>query len=217
MGGRLAPLGCAVFFIDLPVQEVLSRIEAIRIENNAEIRGPLAFEQAVLQLDPMEAPWTTELAADCGAWTCYINNGLGGGDSSAIAPALARYASARCVTAVHKPRHGPGHSSTQFVLHGPDGDPPLMGVRSLAAHCENGRWIWHEGGRLQPFEKPNRYLARLKRERLDRALVVEYLEGLSIEVDNEAFFGDAWVVHQQVTWPTRQESAAAFRQENGWS
>jgi len=194
LGGRLAPLGCTVAFIDRGSDEVLSEIETVWSGHEIDVSGPVSFETAIARLDPMEAPWTTELVTNCGAWTGYVNNFVNGGDPSAIAPALARRLEARCVTAVHIPKHGPGHASTQFTLDGPDGEPPLMGIRSLAAHCVDGRWSWHEWGTAQPFERRERYEARLKRDRLDRELLVEYLAAVGIDVDTPDFFGRTWVV-----------------------
>lgn len=217
LGGRLAPLGCTVAFIDRGCDEVLSEITRIRSEHDLNVSGPVAFELAMARLDPMEAPWTTELVSDCGAWTGYVNNSVNGGDPTAIAPALARRMEARCATAVHMPKYGPGHASTQFLLDGPDGQPPLMGIRSLAAHCEDGRWSWYEWGAAQPFEHVERYKARLKRDRLDRELVTEYLAAIGIEVDRSDFFGRTWVVEQVVDWRVRRESVADFRKQNGWS
>lgn len=217
LGGSLAPLGCCVAFIARPCDEVLAEIETVRAGRELECIGPVGFEMAASHLDPMEAPWTTEVVVDCGAWTAYLNNFINGGDPSAIAPAVARRLDATCVTAVNVPRYGPGHASTQFLLQGPAGRPPLMAIRTLAAHCQDGRWSWHESGIVQPFEQPQRYGARVKRDRLDRPLLVEYLGALGIDVDDSAFYGPAWVVRQVVGWETRRVSVEAFRRESGWS
>lgn len=217
LGGRLAPLGCTVAFIDRGCTEVLSEIKVVHADHELDVVGPIEFEAAVGRLDPMEAPWTTEVIADCGGWTAYLNNFVNGGDPSAIAPALARHMLATCVTAVHMPRYGPGHASTQLVLEGPSGEPPLMAIRSLAAHCEDGRWSWHEWGKVQPFERPERYRARLKRDRLDRPLLVEYLDALGIHVDHDGYFGRAWAVRQLVDWHVRRESVEDFRRLNAWT
>ncbi len=95
-------------------------------------------------------------------------------------------------------------------MEGPTGEPPLMAIRSLAAHCEDGHWSWHEWGTVQPFERPERYEARLKRDRLDRPLLVEYLNALGIHVDHDGYFGRGWVVHQHVDWHVRRESVEEF-------
>ena len=118
---------------------------------------------------------------------------------------------------MHIPKYGPGHSATQFIIQGPSGRPPLMGIRDLAAHCADGNWSWHEWGTVQPFEHPDRYTTRLKRTRLDRSLLVEYLAALGIDVDGPCFLGQAWVVRQIVDWPVRRESVADFRRQHGWA
>ena len=91
-----------------------------------------------------------------------------------------------------------------------------MGVRSLDAHCADGKWSWHECGTVQAFERTGRYAARRTRDRLDRPLLVEYLSALEIHVDQSNYFGSAWVVREMVDWETRRESVRSFRRENSW-
>ena len=164
----------------------------------------------------MEAPWTRQVLIACDGWTAYLNNGLNGGDITAVAPAIAHRRRWRCVSAEHMPRYGPGHAATQLWIQGPDGVPPLMYVRTLAAHAADGRWTWHTSGEVQPFERADRYQARRTRDRLDRSLLVEYLGAMGIRVDDPTFFGDALAVLQKVDWPVRRESVHDFRVENGW-
>jgi len=216
LGGRFAPIGCTAAFLESAVGAVLAELEAHRGSNGLEVTGPMMIEDALGELDPMEAPWTTHLVVDCGAWTCYLNNGLAGGDPTAAAPALADRLETKCVTALHTPRYGPGHASTQLWIQGPGGEGPLMHLRTLAAHCEDGRWSWHESGKLQPFETPSRYKVRLVRNRLDRTLLVSYLSALEIDVDDPTFFGDAWAIREIVAWPTRRVPVQEWRNENGW-
>ena len=66
---------------------------------------------------------------------------------------------------------------------------------------------------LQPFEIA---WARRIRDRLDRALLMRYLESLGIRPDDPSFFGDGVVVTQLVSWASREESVAGFRQTNNW-
>jgi len=84
LGGPLAPLGCTVAFIDRGCEQVLSEIGAFRAGDELEVVGPIEFEAAVGRLDPMEAPWTTEVIADCGVWTANLNNFVNGGDPSGM-------------------------------------------------------------------------------------------------------------------------------------
>ena len=164
----------------------------------------------------MEAPWTREVLIECDGWTAYVNNGLDGGDLSAIAPAIARDRGWRCIGAEHVPKYGPGHAATQLWIQGPEGEPPLYSVRTVTAYAEDGRWSWYESGEAQPFEATDRYFARRKRDRLDRALLVQYLRALGIRVDDAGFFGTGIVVTQHVDWSVRRESVEHFRRENGW-
>lgn len=215
LGGALRPIGCSISFVDRSLEETLAAVEEIHAQSGRyEVTAPAPLPRCAGFLDPMEAPWTRDLVLDCGRWTAYLNNFIGGGDSTAVAPAVARRMGARCIIATHMPLFGPGHAATQLELLGPDGEPPLMYVRTLAAHAEDGQWSWHVSGREQPFERPQRYLSRRVRDRLDRGLLVEYLAALAIHVDDPAFFGEGIGVHQQVTWPVRREWVAEWRRDN---
>jgi hypothetical protein len=215
LGGSSRPLGCAVSFIDAPWKEVLAAVVELR-GSDIRVSGPMGLPDCLGALDPMQAPWTKEAGIDCGQWTAYINNGIAGGDLTAIAPALARMNGWRCIGAQHMPRFGPGHAATQLWIQGPGGPPPLLLVRTVSAYAQDGRWSWHESGEPQPFEDLDRYQARLVRDRLDRALLVRYLSSFGIRADDPSFFGDGVIVTQLVNWTSREESAERFRETNGW-
>lgn len=188
--------------------EVLSELAAWR-RDEATSRGVQSVAGTwpghLNQLDPLEAPWTTELFVEHGArWTCYLNNDLNGGDPFPVVGHLSMVMETHAVIAIHQPKIPVGHASTQFQLVGPEGEPPLMYVRTVAAHAEDGRWSWHEGGEPQEYEQTDRYRARLKRNRLDRPLLLEYLSALGIDVDNDEAYGSAVVVRQRANWPTRK-------------
>lgn len=214
LAGELAPLGYAVSFLQRPVADVLTEIQSIHSDANLNVTevGQLPWSARVL--DPMEAPWTTELVIDCGDWTAYLNNSIGGGDMTAIAPAVGQSLGTVCVGAQHTDRYGPGHAATQFWLEGPDGVPPLMYIRTLSAHCNDGRWSWHASGAVQDFEQPERYEQRRISDRLDRATLVDYLSALGIRVDDPAFFGDGVAVRRIVDWEVRSQSVDDWRKEN---
>ncbi len=63
---------------------------------------------------------------------------------------------------------------------------------------------------------PRSLHGRLKRERFDRPLLVQYLHALGIEVDDPAFYGEGVAVRQKVGWARRRESAAEVRRDWGW-
>jgi hypothetical protein len=215
LDGAASPIGCGISFIDRPVDVVQEAVLAVRAcaPVPCEVLAARPLPDCLDDLDPMENPWTVDLVVDCGDWTAYLNNGLDGGDITAIAPAVARQLEARCVVAQHIGPYGPGHAATQLWLMGPDGVPPLMHVRTLSAHAEDGRWSWYERGTPQGWEATERYTARSKRQRLDRDLLVRYLGQFDIRIDDPEFFGTGTAFRQQVTWPTRRVSVAEWRRE----
>lgn len=219
LGGSAAPIGSTIAFIEAPLRTVHSELTSSRQRVakdgvTIETSDVLPLAEALVWLDPMQAPWTTEVLVGCDFGTAYLNNGLGGGDPTAGAPALARGLDARLVTAMHIAPYGPGHAATQLWLHGPGGEPPLMDVRTIAATATDGRWQWHEEGEVQPWEQSDRYSARVTRTRLDRPLLVTYLAALGIRVDEPDFFHEARAVRQLVPWRVRSQSAAQFRATN---
>ncbi len=214
LGGSARPLGSAVSFLERPIAEVLDAVVEVRDECRVTDVGTMV--EGLHALDPMESPWTRELLVDCGPWTAYVNNGRGGGDPTAIAPALARILSCRCVVAVYTQPYGPGHASTQFWLLGPDGEPPLYHVRTIAAHATDGRWRWYTSGTPQSYELAERYSRRRVRDRFDREMLISYLDHLEIRADDPEFFGRGVLVQQVVDWERTMEFAADFRRENGW-
>lgn len=115
------------------------------------------------------------------------------------------------MVAIHTPRHGPGHQSTQLWVHGPGGVPPLMGIRSISADAADGRWSWRESGTPFPFEETDRYTARLKRERFDGPMLLRYLRALDIPADDDAAYGPGVLFQQRVSWRPRTQTLAETR------
>ena len=207
LGGLYSPIGWSVGWIEMPLHDVLSALVRWRRDLGADLHVQelgQCWPGCLERLDPLEAPWTTELLVShmCG-WTCYLNNDLKGGDVFPATGHLARLLKVRAVISTHQPMTAAGHASTQFQLLGPDGEPPLMYQRTIAAHAEDGRWSWDESGQPMAFEEPQRYSARRIRERFDRELLAAYLKSMGIAVDDDTAYAGAAVVHQHVTWPTR--------------
>jgi hypothetical protein len=195
LSGPFSPIGWSVGCVEVPLPGVMQALLAWRRGLGAELDVwalGWCWPQCLQQLDPLEAPSTSELLiGHGGGWTCYLNNDLNGGDPAPAIGYLARLLRTRALIAVHQPPTAVGHASTQFRQLGSDGDPPLMYRRTIAAHAEDGRWSWYDYGEPLPFEHPQRYAARLKRDRLDRALLVEYLGAMGIAVDDQASYGQA--------------------------
>jgi hypothetical protein len=218
LAGTLAPAGLSISFLRRPMAEVRAAILEWRkreLQQSIEETGPLPWRDCASRLDPFEAPWTTEVLIDSGEWTTYLNNSIDGGDPTAAAPYLGTRLGCDCVVATHTPPFGPGHASTQLWLMGPAGEPPLMHIRTIAAHAEDGRWSWTADGLVQPFEAPQRYEARRIRDRFDRALLVQYLVALGIRVDDPTFYGHGFALRQLVSYERRRETAAQVRARFG--
>jgi hypothetical protein len=212
LGGLNSPIGWSVGWIEVPLPDLLLALVRWRRDLGADL-DVLDLGQCwpgcLERLEPLEAPWTTELLVGHGSrWACYLNNDLNGGDPVPATGHLARLLGVRAVISTHQPMTPAGHASTQFELLGPDGEPPLMYRRTIAAHAEDGRWSWYESGQPMAFEQPQRYSARRIRERLDRELLAAYLNAIGIAVDVDAAYADATVVRQHVTWPTRIQTLA---------
>lgn len=208
LGGDASPIGWSVQYLQAPRDVVLAEILKARAEwgDVIEVATARPFPGVLHDLLPFEAPWTRELVICCGRWTAYLNNGVNGGDATAIGGALMKRLGVRLVVADNSPKYGPGHQATQLWVLGPDGEPPLMYRRAIAAHATDGRWTWDEWGVPFDFEHTERYGARRIGERFDRGLLVEYLEQLGIDADDDSFYGDGILIQQRVPYPTRTES-----------
>jgi hypothetical protein len=219
LGGSAGPLGWSVQYVDAAYDRVLAELVAWRrgLGQQLEVSDPEPFPQVLEELAPFQSPWTRELVLPCGTWTAYLNNPVGGGDLTASADVVALRLGVRWVGAQHTPRHGPGHQATQLWVCGPEGEPPLMFERTLAAYAEDGRWGWEESGTPFPFEDVARYRARRKRDRFDRPLLLAYLEALGVPAGDDRAYGPGVVVQQRAAWhqerPPRTVTLAEARAE----
>jgi hypothetical protein len=214
LGGPWSPIGWSVGFVEADLTTVVDTLLHWRQGLGQKLRVDRElprYPQCLRRLEPLQAPWTRELLIGHGnGWTAYLNNDRNGGDPWP-ASYVARLLGVHCVIAIHMPRTKVGHASTQLQLLGPEGEPPLLYVRTLAAHAEDGRWSWETSGAPLPFEDPSRYRARLVRDRLTRQLLVGYLAALGITVDDDARYGRAVLVSQRVGWASRTESLQQAR------
>jgi hypothetical protein len=127
LGGPLSPLGWHVGFVEAPVGIVRDQLLAWRRSLGADLyvdEDLAPWPRCLLALNPLEAPWTTELLIGHGqGWTAYLNNDLNGGDPFPAANYLARILGVRWLVAAHQPLTAVGHASTQLSLGGPGGQP----------------------------------------------------------------------------------------------
>jgi hypothetical protein len=201
-GGDLCPLGLSVQFVDAPETQVTAALHDLFSPVVSTPTGR-RFPEALEAMLPFQAPWTRTLTSRVGRWTALTNNSVTGGDSTAPGPAIADRLGARCVVATHAPPFGPGHAQTQLEVVGPEGEPPLMTIRSISATATDGRWEWFESGEPFAFEETERYTGRHQRDRFDRPTLLRYLAELGIPVAGDAY-GPATLHQQQVTWPSRE-------------
>jgi hypothetical protein len=90
LGGHASPICWAVQYLEAPRDVVVAEIAKARAEwgHVIELASPRPFPEVLHDLLPFEAPWTRELVVSCGRWTAYLNNGVDGGDATAIGGAL---------------------------------------------------------------------------------------------------------------------------------
>jgi hypothetical protein len=219
LGGPLSPIGWRVGFIEAPLRTTLDRLSGWRGELGADLDvvDVPTWPRCLSALDPLEAPWTTELLVAHGGWTAYLNNGIDGGDPWPPTSHLGDLLGVRWVVADHQPPTMVGHAGTGLQLGGPGGVPPLGIQRTIDAHAEDGRWSWYEDGPVQPFERPDAYRVRRIRDRFPRPLLIEYLGALGIAVDEPTAFGPGILVRQRVAWSTRREGLDQARRSWGLS
>lgn len=215
LGGPWSPIGWELGFVEADITTVLDTLLHWRQSLGHDLRVERElprYPPCLRRLEPLQAPWTRELLIAHGQrWTAYLNNDLDGGDPWPASSYVAKLLGVHGVIAIHQPPTKVGHASTQLQLLGPEGEPPLVYVRTLAAHAEDGRWSWETSGAPLPFEDPSRYRARLVRDRLTRDLLVGYLAALGIGVDDDQRYGQAVLVTQRVRWPSRTESLRQAR------
>ena len=218
LGGSFIPAGVTTSYLKAPFAAVVDHLTTWRRElgHKLEQRAVPSLSSVVTALEPFEAPWTREVLFDCGEWTAYLNNGLYGGDPTACAPYLSASMAVECCIATHSPSYGPGHAQTSLEVLGPNGTPPLMYVRSITAHAEDGRWSWRTSGEPQAFEDVERYNARRIRDRFPRSLLIEYLQKMGISADDAGFYGHGVAISQRVAYERRQMAAQQVREWLGW-
>jgi hypothetical protein len=224
LGGEAGPIGWYVQYLDTPFDTVLDALRRFHrgLGHRITIAEPRLYPDVLTGLLPFEAPWTRELLLPCGSWTAYLNNFVNGGDPSAYGPALRDVLGGRHITAMHSPRHGPGHGGTQLWEQGPDGreracertDERRGGWvgRTISAVATDGRWRWDASGTPFPFEDLDRYTARRIRDRLDRPLLLRYLTELGIPAADDAY-GPGVLVTRRMWGRRRTVSLAEMRAE----
>jgi hypothetical protein len=165
------------------------------IYNNIGLKTSMAaldgsLESVVRQLYPLTSVVSRRsvFIPTTSGWTAYLDNGHQGTDGSAIAH-LATIIPCKTVHARHTPPNDHGdHPGTILEIFGPEQREWLNVVRSIAAVSNDGRWEFHTGGEVQPFEDVGRYLERRIRDRFTGEMLARYLQAMEIDAYNVDFY-----------------------------
>lgn len=217
LGGAAWPVGWSMGFVNAPYDLVVRRLVDWRTELEGRVKVAkldLPWPACLSVLEPLEMPWTTELLVEHGEkWTAYLNNSADGGDPWPAASYVANELGVDWVVADHHPRVPVGHAITQLQVGGPAGEPPLMYIRVVSASAADGRWAWDASGTPLPFEQPECYTARRKRDRFTREMLVSYLLALGIHADDNGSYGRATRVGKQSRWSRKTRTLEQVRDE----
>lgn len=194
-GGGLWPLGWSVGFVERSLSDTYARYRDRGLKVAFSDLGERPILDALRRLLPFEMPYTRRLlVGTSGRWTAIFDNSRGGGDPWPPTSQLSRD-DVRGVIATHIPQQQSSLPATQFHLLGPEGEPPLMYVRTIDAGVfDSGRWQFETSGTVQPFEDAGSYTARRIRDRFSRRLLLEYLAALGIDADEPNFYRGAVLV-----------------------
>jgi hypothetical protein len=218
-GEGLWPVGWSVGFIEAPLSTVSDAVEKWEPFSGTGLAYPDDdLGQLLQRLLPLEADYRRRLlVATSGAWTAYFDNELQGGDPFPWASHLSQALGCRGVTATHVPVEQYPYPTTSLEIFSPDGEPPLMYLRTVHAGIyDEGRWRFEAWGKVQPFERPDLYKARRVRERLTRDTLLEYLEAMGITADRADWYGGGVLYEEDAALdPARVLTLEEARQEYG--
>jgi hypothetical protein len=120
-----------------------------------------------------------------GGWTMLVTDGPGGTDLGMLPSQAARELGCVGLRAVCVADGAARYPARILEVFGPDGVPPLLAVRTIAASNDGGRWVFETWGDPLPFEDEAAYAAPRKSDRLPPALLLSYLSQLGVPIDVE--------------------------------
>jgi hypothetical protein len=214
---RYAPITSEIGFVeaecDAVVREYLDWQRSIGPPGGSvglsERRVAGQLEDAISSLLPLVDIERTRylFVPTAGRWTAYFDNGWTGADVfppvSYLSTERLHCRGVRAVASREIPigdQHSRGqYGSVQLDVWGPEGEPPLMYVRSLNVANDGGGWVFNESGSRFPFEDAERYGRRRIRERFTFAMLRRYLESLGIRAFDSGFYmpeGEATLIER---------------------
>jgi hypothetical protein len=118
-------------------------------------------------------------------WSMLVTDGPHGTDLGMLPSLAARELGCTGIRAVCLADGAGPYPARILEVFGPDGVPPLLAVRSIAASYDGGRWVFETSGEVLPFEDEAAYNAARKADRFSPALLLAYLSKLGVRVDVE--------------------------------
>jgi len=160
---------------------VLRPVEWESLADAAAVMGPspLMTRNAIVPVD---------------GWSLLFRNGPGGNDVGMVPSLAARELGCRALRAVCVGDDEATYPARILELFGPDGQPPLLTRRAIAAANDGGRWVFETSGEPLDFERLDQYTRRRKAERFPPELLYEYLRRLEVPIDTEPDWAGSWLI-----------------------
>lgn len=155
--------------------------------------GWQSFDDAIVALKP-SVSMSTYAFIDIDDWTLLLSNGPLGTDVGMIPSLVARELHIRGIRAVCVDDGASPFAARILEVFGPDGEPPLLIERMIAAANDGGRWVFETSGTPFPFEDQTQYRHRIKAKRFTSAMLHDYLRRLDVPVDSEPDWVNARIV-----------------------
>lgn len=161
-------------------------------------QGPASwtsFDEVVTELTPV--PGLSRYAVvpmPSDRWSLLLNNATRGTDVGVVPSLAARQLECRGIRAVCVEDDEPGYPARILEVFGPDGEPPLLSRRSIAAANDGGKWVFETTGEPYPFERVEEYEQRRKADRFTCRMLYDYLRELGVPIDDEPDWAGAFLV-----------------------
>jgi hypothetical protein len=159
------------------------------------------FPDVLKRLEPLSGgtPARELMLSTDSDWTAYLNCYIQGTDATGIVSYLAEVIRCQGVTVRSVPhtwtkRKNGRIGSVQLQIFSPDRTDFLNYVRTVEATHDGNRWIFHATGKVQDFERLERYAARTIPDRFPPELLDEYCRAMGIRYFEPTFYESAGVV-----------------------
>lgn len=212
LGERFAPITSSIGFLELPLDDAASGLEAWRrSRHKVEVTRPQeGFPDVLRRLEPLTSgARPRELLVGAGKWTAYFDNSLRGPDAVSAIGYLSRTLQCQGLAIRVVPRtvglpsvrHGRA-GSVQFELFGPLHTKFLNYVRTVAVTYDGSRRVFNADGTEQGFEEVEAYRARRVRDRFTSEMLERYCQALGLDIFNAETYGPGSVFFESaVTIP----------------